>query len=50
MRGPEVDISVGIDLFKTVVGYFMSLTIIMMSSGLWNSCRMYCFRFLLNLL
>ena len=32
----SVDSDVGPDVFKTVVGYFKSLTIMMISSGFWN--------------
>ena len=41
---------VGLDVFKTVVGFLKYLTRTMISSGFWNSLRMYFFRFLLNLL
>ena len=34
------DSAVGIDVFKTVVGSFKSLTRMTISSGLWNSLRM----------
>ena len=44
------DISVRLDVFKTVVGSFKSLTKTMMYSGLCNYCRMYCFSFSLNFL
>ena len=46
----SVDIAVGIYVSKTFLGSFKSLTIMMMSSGLWNSSRMYCFSFSLNLM
>ena len=35
-------------MFSTVVRYFKSLTRTIISSGLWNSHRMYCFSFSLN--
>ena len=37
-------------VFKTFVGHFKLLTIPMMYWGFWNSLRMYCFSFSLNLL
>ena len=39
---------VGLDLFITVVGYFMSCTRNMMPSVFWNSRSTYCFGFFLN--
>ena len=46
----SADITVGLDVFKIVVGSFKSLTRTIVSSGFWNSIRMYCFVFLLNFL
>ena len=45
-----VEISVGIDVFKTDIGYFSYLARTMKSSGVCNSYRIYCFRFSLNFL
>ena len=45
-----VDSAVCFDVYKTVVGYFSYLTRMMMYSGFWNSCKMYCFILLLNFL
>ena len=44
------DIDVGIYVFKSVVGYFKSMTKMMTSSGFWNYCRMYYFSFSLKFL
>ena len=46
----SVDSAVGLNVFKLVVWYFKSLTIMAMSSRLWNYCRMYFFSFFLNFL
>ena len=46
----SADSDVGLDAFKIIVGYFKSLTKTMTSSGFWNTLRIYCFRFLLNVL
>ena len=46
----SVDSAAGLDVFKTVVGSFESLTRTMMYSGFWNSHRMYCYIFDLNFL
>ena len=45
-----VDITVGLDGLKKVVGSFKYLTRMMMSSGLWNYLRIYQFRLSLNFL
>ena len=39
-----------IDVFKTILGCFKSLARTMMSSGFWNTLRIYCFIFSLNFL
>ena len=41
---------VGLDVFKTILGHFKSLTRTMMSSGFCNTLGVYCFRFLVNFL
>ena len=46
----SADSDVGLDVFKIIVGSFKYLTRTMMSSWFWNTLRMYCFSFLLNLL
>ena len=42
--------AVGIDVFKTILGSFKYLTRTIMSSELWNTLSMYCFRFSLDFL
>ena len=44
------DIAVGLDVFKTIVGYFKYPTKTMMSSGFYNTLRVYYFSFSLNFL
>ena len=44
------DSAVGLDMFKTVIVSFKYMTRMMMSSGFWNSIRIYCFSFSINFL
>ena len=46
----SVDSTVGLDVLKIVLGYFKVLTRTMVSSGLWNYCRMYRLSFSLKFL
>ena len=46
----SVDSTVGLDVLKIVLGYFKDLTRKMVSSGLWNYCRMYRLSFSLKFL
>ena len=44
----SVDRAVGPDVFSTVIGYYMSCTIILISFGVWNSHSTYFFSFLMT--
>ena len=46
----SLDNAVGTDVWIMVIGYFIQLNNTMISSGLWNSFRMYCFRLTINVL